>query len=528
MQYWADQIIADHAFDTFVFNDSKTYSGSAHVGSLRGPVIHDLLYRSALDAGRLARFNYGNDDMDALDSIPPGLSAKQFKPWLGKPLCEVPAPDGSERSYARYYFDEFMAAQRKLGVEPQPYHMSELYRSGRMNEVIRTLLEAAAELRAIYLKVSQSERDDDWIPFSPICEHCGRIAMTRVYRFDGERVHYRCEPAAMAYARGCGHEGAVFPWDGRGKLPWKLEWAARWQVLGINFEGAGSDHSIAGGARDVSEAIARRVFGVEPPANLPYEFLLLEGGKMSSSKGIGLSASEATEALPAQLLRWLLVRTRPRTAINFNLGENAVPRLFDDYDVAAERYLNGTGEAWQRRLFELAQVKHGAEIKGQYRPRFAHVVTISQIPGIDLLQHFTQHKGASLLPAERCELQQRSDYARDWLARFAPAKAGFEVQAGLPTEALEKLDDRQRIFLAAFLTWFEAAQSPDGKTVHEEIMQLAQQGQGSAGYAFRALYNIFLGRNSGPRAGELLAALEPDFVLARLREAVKASAQGWS
>ena len=524
MQYWADQIIADHAFDAFVFNDSKTYSGSAHVGSLRGPVIHDLLLRSALDAGRLARFNYGNDDMDALDSIPPGLSAKQFKPWLGKPLCEVPAPDGSERSYARYYFDEFMTAQHKLGVKPQPYHMSELYRSGRMNEVIRTLLEAAAELRAIYLEVSKSERDDDWIPFSPICEHCGRIAMTRVYRFDGERVHYRCEPAAMAYARGCGHEGAVFPWDGRGKLPWKLEWAARWQVLGINFEGAGSDHSIAGGARDVAEAIARRVFGVEPPANLPYEFLLLEGGKMSSSKGIGLSASEATEVLPAQLLRWLLVRTRPRTAINFNLGENGVPRLFDDYDVAAERYREDTGEAWQRRLFELAQVRHGAEVKAQYRPRFAHVVTISQIPGIDLLQHFSQHKGAPLLPAERCELQLRSDYARDWLARFAPANAGFEVQAALPTQALDKLDDRQRSFLAAFLTWFEAAQSPDGKTVHEEIMQVAQQGQGGAGYAFRALYNIFLGRSSGPRAGELLAALEPDFVLKRLREAVEASA----
>ena len=295
---------------------------------------------------------------------------------------------------------------------------------------------------------------------------------------------------------------------------------------GVNFEGAGSDHSIAGGARDVAEAIARRVFGVEPPANLPYEFLLLKGGKMSSSKGIGLSAREATEALPAQLLRWLLVRTRPRTAINFNLGENAVPRLFDDYDVAAERYRDGTGVAWQRRLFELAQVRHGAEVKALYRPRFAHVVTISQVPGIDLLKHFMQHKGAPLLPAERCELQQRSDYARDWLARFAPARVRFEVQAALPTQAMDKLDDRQRSFLSALLTWYEAAQTPNGKAVHDEIMQLALYGQGSAGYAFRALYQIFLGRSSGPRAGDLLAALDRDFVIARLREAVNANAQG--
>lgn len=524
MQYWADQMIAGLPYAEFVLNDSKTCSGSAHVGSLRGPVIHDLLYRSALDAGRKARFFYGNDDMDALDNVPPGLSPARYRPFLGKPLCEVPAPDGSERSYARFYFDEFMQAQRLLGIEPEPYHMSELYRSGRMNDVIRRLLEAADELRAIYLEVSQSERGEDWIPFSPICEACGRIAMTRVHRFDGELVHYRCEPEAMNYARGCGHSGALAPWNGAGKLPWKLEWAARWQVLGVNVEGAGIDHSIAGGARDVAEAIARRVFGVEPPANLPYEFLLLEGGKMSSSKGIGLSAREATESLPAQQLRWLQVRTRPRTAINFNLGGDSVPRLFDDFDVAAERYRDGSAEGWQRRLFELGQIAHGGEVFTGYRPRFAHVATISQIPGVDAAGHFAQHKGAPLLPAERQELQRRSDYARLWLERLAPEQARLEVQAALPPAAAG-LDADQRRFLDAFLQWHGTRSAPNGVAIHAAIMELARRDRASAGYAFRALYRIFLGRNSGPRAGDFLAALEQDFVRARLQEAVDALAQ---
>lgn len=521
MQYWADEMIAGLPQEEFVFNDSKTYSGSAHVGSLRGPVIHDLLYRSALDAGRRARFLYGNDDMDALDAVPPGLSQEKYRPWLGKPLCEVPSPDGSPRSYARYFYDEFMEAQHKLGIAPEPYHMSELYRSGRMNGVIRSLLSAAEELRAIYLEVSQSEREEGWIPFSPVCENCGRIAMTRVHRFDGERVHYRCEPGAMRYASGCGHEGAVAPWDGAGKLPWKLEWAARWQVLGVNFEGAGSDHSIAGGSRDVADAISRRVFGAEPPANLPYEFLLLEGGKMSSSKGIGLSAREASEALPAQQLRWLQVRTRPRTAINFNLGDNAIPRLFDDFDVAAERYRAGSAEDWQRRQFELAQVRRGPEAMSGYRPRFSHVVTISQMPGVDAESYFSQHKGAPLLPAERDELRERIAYARIWLDRFAPAKARFEVQERLPAE-VGSLDAAQRRFLASFARWFAQAQLADGESIHAAIMDLARREGGGAGFAFRALYRIFLGRSSGPRAGEFLAALEPSFVLSRLQEAVAA------
>ena len=217
--YWADQIVTELDAEEIIINDSKTYSGSAHVGSLRGPVIHDVVSRAARDVGRSARFYYGSDDYDALDAVPPSLSYDLYKPYLGKPLCVVPAPDGSDRSYAEYFYDEFMAVQHALGIFPTPYRMSELYRSGRMNEVIRSILENAAEIRAIYLEVSNSERPDDWYPFSPICENCGRIAMTRVYKFDGEKVYYRCEPDAMAYAQGCGHEGAVSPFDGNGKLP---------------------------------------------------------------------------------------------------------------------------------------------------------------------------------------------------------------------------------------------------------------------------------------------------------------------
>lgn len=518
--YWADQIVAEHPADEIIINDSKTYSGSAHVGSLRGPVIHDVILRAAQDAGRSAKFYYGSDDYDALDAIPPSLSRDLYKPYLGKPLCAIPAPDGSDRSYAQYFYDEFMAVQNALGIFPIPYRMSELYQSGRMNAVIRTVLEHAAEIRAIYLEVSNSERQEDWFSFNPICENCGRIAMTRVYRFDGEKVYYRCEPDAMDYAQGCGYEGAVSPFDGNGKLPWKLEWAARWQVLGVNVEGAGMDHSIEGGSRDVAEAIARRVFRAEPPANIPYEFLLLEGGKMSSSKGIGFTAKEVSEALPAELLRYLLVRTRPRTAINFNLDKDAVPRLFDEFDTAAENYFRQTNEpdeAWQKRIFELSQLSRDEPLVPLYRPRFTHVVTVCQIPGVNALQQFEAHKGAPLLPQEVKEITSRVDYARVWLERFAPESAIFEVQDTVPQPA-RKLSDEQRHFLTQFLDWFRRQQSPSGEAIHKAIYDIATASGIKAGQGFQVMYMAFLGRTSGPRAGELLAALGYDFVLRRLQQ----------
>ncbi|MBZ0302587.1 MAG: lysine--tRNA ligase [Anaerolineae bacterium] len=518
--YWADQIIADLDADEVILNDSKTYSGSAHVGSLRGPVIHNMIYRAALDAGRKATLLYGSDDYDALDAVPPSLSHDLYQPYLGKPLCVIPAPDGSDRSYAEYFYDEFMAVQHALGIFPTPYRMSDLYRSGRMNGVIKTVLENAAEIRAIYLEVSNSDREDSWFPFNPICENCGRIAMTRVYRFDGEKVYYRCERDAMDYAQGCGHEGAVSPFDGHGKLPWKLEWAARWQVLGVNVEGAGMDHSVEGGSRDVAEAVARRVFKAEPPANIPYEFLLLEGGKMSSSKGIGFSAKEVSEALPAELLRYLLVRTRPRTAINFNLDKDSVPRLYDEFDTAAENYFKETNEPdenWQKRIFELSQIERDAPLLPYYRPRFMHVVTVSQIPGVDSLKHFEAHKGAPLLLEEASEIQKRIAYTRVWLERFAPESAIFVVQDAVP-HAARSLTGEQRGFLTGLIDWYRKQDAPNGEQIHKAIYDIATGLGLKPGQAFQVIYRAFLGRTSGPRAGELLAALPPDFVVRRLQQ----------
>lgn len=519
--YWADQLIAELEADEVVLNDSKTYSGSAHVGSLRGPVIHDVLYRAALDAGRPARFFYGSDDYDALDAVPPSLSPELYGPYLGKPLCHVPAPDGSDRSYAEFFYDEFMSVQHELGIFPQSYRMSDLYRSGRMNGVIRAVLENAAAVREIYLEVSKSERPDDWLPFSVICENCGRIAMTRVTRFDGEKVYYRCDPDAMPYARGCGHEGAVSPFDGSGKLPWKLEWAARWSVLGVTVEGAGMDHSVDGGSRDVAEAIARRVFHREPPANVPYEFLLMDSRKMSSSKGIGFTARVVADATPPELLRYLLVRTRPRTAVNFRLDDEAMPRLYDEYDAAAEQYFRDdaeAGEEWSKRLFELAQIAHVRQLEPRYRPRFMHVVTVSQIPGIDAMRHFEAHKGAPLTAAEAAGIQDRIAYARLWLRRFAPEGAAFELRQQYPPEAAA-LSGAQRTFLARFAEWFGAQTALTGEQMHKGVYEIAAVTDLKAGQAFQALYLIFLGRTSGPRIGELLAALDPAFVARRLRQA---------
>ena len=65
--YWADELAA-RVSGPQVVNDSKTPSGTVHVGSLRGPVMHDAIARALRDRGIPVKFRYGVEDMDAMDA----------------------------------------------------------------------------------------------------------------------------------------------------------------------------------------------------------------------------------------------------------------------------------------------------------------------------------------------------------------------------------------------------------------------------------------------------------------------------
>src|SRR5688500_20192662 len=65
--YWADELAA-RADGRQVVNDSKTPSGTVHVGSLRGVVLHDALQRAVRERGLEVHFRYGVEDLDPIDA----------------------------------------------------------------------------------------------------------------------------------------------------------------------------------------------------------------------------------------------------------------------------------------------------------------------------------------------------------------------------------------------------------------------------------------------------------------------------
>jgi lysyl-tRNA synthetase class 1 len=298
----------------------------------------------------------------------------------------------------------------------------------------------------------------------------------------------------------------------------------------VTIEPAGKDLSTRGGSRDRSDAIAREVFEREPPRNVPYEFLNIGGRKMSTSRGHGAAAHEVADVVPPEQLRLLFLRPRPNQAIDFDpAGTDAIPRLFDESDrlaaAAAGREVKGELPAHAERVFVYSQVDATAnphEAAELYRPPFAHLALLLQVPGVDAAERIAAEKGAPLTHAERALLDERIAAARAWLESYAPERARIEVRGDALPVAAEALVPDQREFTTALAGRLVELATWDGEALQAAIFDVAKGRDLPSGRAFAAIYLAFLGQPSGPRAGWLLASLERAFVVERLREASRA------
>jgi len=499
-----------------IINDSKTPSGRVHVGALRGVIIHDAVFRVLKSRGVPARFLFGVDDYDPLDEIPAGDAEREhFEKYLGAPLCNVPPPPGSAASdMAEHYIREFFDVFAELGVQAEPYRMRDLYRSGKFDEVIDAILRRADVVRRVYLEVSGSKRSETWYPFQAICEKCGRLGTTEVTAYDGKEVEYVCRPDLVQWARGCGHRGKVSPFDGRGKLPWKLEWVAKWRTFPVTIEGAGKDHNTRGGARDVSSACLREIFGLSPPVNIPYEFFLVGGAKMSSSRGIGAMAREMADFLPPEVLRFLILRTQPNRPLNVTLDEEFIVKLFNDFDRAHHRAFHDPKAIEDEKLvYRLSEVKSENDY---YAENFHIVIMLVQMPHMDLVAEVEKRKGAPLSPAERRHLDRRVQAARYWLDRYAAEEEKMRLLSTLPARAAS-LTPAQRGFLRVLADALPKAEWSD-TALQKAIFDAARLTPIDQPPAFQSIYRTLLDRESGPKAGSFLAFLDREFVIARFKE----------
>lgn len=518
--FWADriakEIIASGKYKPYRVDDMFTPSGFAHIGSLRGPFVHDLVYKALLDLGEEVEFTFVFNDFDPLDGIPPGL--EHLQEYLGFPLRNAPSPQEGYKNFAEYFSHDFRTNLNRVGINPQFFSSWDMYHEGMFNKEIKDALNNAELIQDIYQRVSGSKkREKGWFPFQVICENCGRLGTTRVYEWDGETVAYSCEPEMVSWARGCGHEGRISPFDGNGKLPWKVDWPAHWRMLGVTIEGAGKDHSSRGGSRDIARELCKDVFKYPEPYNMAYEFFLIGGKKMSSSKGVGLKARGLLEVIPPSVARFLFVRTDYKQAIDFDpVYTMAIPDLFDEYDRAWKASV-GKADDNLPRIFELSQV--GPIDKNEiFLPRFRDVANYLQLPNLKIEEKFEEEKGTPLTAQELELLGERIKYVKIWLEKYAPDEFRFTMSDSLPHLA-KHLTDNQKRFLEEVARLLKEEKNPD--ELQTDLYDLAKSLGISTKEAFTAIYISLSGKEYGPKAAWFLTQYPKKEVIKRLKEAAE-------
>lgn len=515
--FWVDEKINEiltRDEKKYLITDYKTPSGTIHVGALRGVIIHDVLYRGLKDKKHEVENWYGFDDFDPMDGLSENLKEKYSK-YMGMPLCHIPSPEPGYENFARYFASSFIKAFQKMGVDAKIIWGSELYKNGVYNKAIEIVLNNAARIREIYKEVSGGVKPDDWYPLNVVCPNCGKIGTTKVFGWDGHEVEYICEENMVEWARGCGHTGKISPFDGNSKMPYKVETPSKWFTFGTSVELAGKDHYTKGGSFDIAKTIAREIFKIEPAYGFGYEWFLVGGRKMSSSKGIGATTEEISAILSPEILRFLMVRTQAKRAIDFDVNGDTIPLLYDEYDRCLNEYIENP-EADLARAYFYTEKKID-EVILKYRMRFSRVAHLLQMPKIDVLTLAEEEKGSPLTEAEKNEIQSRIETAQEWLKEFAPDSAKFTVQKDLP-EVAKNLSDAQKTYLNKIAEAISAQEKWTGEGLHAKIHEIKNEMQIEPKQAFSAIYLSFLGKDSGPQAGWLLASLDQKFVINRLKE----------
>jgi len=139
------------------------------------------------------------------------------------------------------------------------------------------------------------------------------------------------------------------------------------------------------------------------------------------------------------------------------------------------------------------------------------------MPHLDLEAEVERMKGLPLTDADRTEIRIRKRYAELWLVH-ADEDYKFTLATDSLPEIARNLSVAQTSALSEVLAYVLAHEVLDGQELHTELHEIRKRHDIEPSEFFSALYGIFLGKASGPKAGWFLSVLDRDFLISRLRE----------
>jgi len=489
-----------------------TPSGEFHIGHIREILTGDMIVRAAKHAGLEAELVFVVDNADPLRKVYPFLD-ESYSQLIGHQLGAIPAPDAEGKpdwnrfeqdgwTYGDHFLAPFLDALAQLGVRPRLLPNLQAYRSGQFASAAKYACDNPDEIREIIERVSGRELPAGWFPWQPL-DAKGNLDGVKVTGYDYPLVHF---------VDAEGTRGSSDITKGDGKLPWRLDWPAKWGINAITCEPFGKDHGAAGGSYATGKELSV-LFGHEPPEPLTYEWISLRGqGAMSSSAGNTVGPVEALQLVPPEILRFLVANTKPKKAIEFDTGMGLV-KLADEFERSSgrdfESELKDEGLSRRQRVqvedvqaaVRLSSVVDGSTTHAT-SSTFRHLALLAQVKHGDeeVLSAITTEDGDA-----KDVLLDRLRRMRTWIASsHFPDELRVVLLDEPSPDALNALSPTQQPLVAALkeallhVTWDEQGITDAMKSV------AGLDGVGMRD-VYRAAYASLMGLEKGPRLAPILA-----------------------
>jgi lysyl-tRNA synthetase class 1 len=499
--HWADvvaQALA-HKGEKHVIAAGITPSGEFHIGHLREILSGDMITRACKNAGLDAEFVFIVDTADPLRKVYSFLS-DEYEQWIGCPLATIPAPDAdgkpttNGRNYAQHFLEPFLAALEQIDVIPRIIDNYQSYSDGCFAKHSRMACEKSDEIREIIERVSGRELAEDWFPYNPF-GHDGSLDGVTVTGYEYPHVHWVQN----------GKPGTSDINTAEGKLPWRVDWPAKWGWVGVTCEPFGKDHGAAGGSYATGREISQ-LFGDTPPHPMTYEWISLKGqGAMSSSAGNTIGPKEALELVPPEILRYLIASNKPKKAIDFDTGMSLV-ELADEYerlvvrDLEAEAASEGLSRRQKVAIEDALGAMRMSRI-GNVAPSpitFRHLAMLAQVKSDDAI--ITMHGDG---------IKTRLMRMHNWIN-------GPHFPQEMKISVLEEVANGLDLEITTALATTLASCEWNVKEIGSAITSAFNDNDIPMKEGYRTLYLSILGSEKGPRLAPILVELERGRVLTLL------------
>ncbi|MCA9755304.1 MAG: hypothetical protein KDA27_05835 [Candidatus Eisenbacteria bacterium] len=312
-EFPARPIIVATGFSTCLLGDERT---------LREFVIGDQVRQALSNAGHNVLLYLINDTYDPLDyrqlrvgvNKDPGL-IERYAPFCGMPIAEIPDPFGCHSSYADHFADAWMARLRSLDIHPVLIDSHRAYKRGHYATYIHQVLEQYAEIQESVAHKFDGEYTLSQL-FRVQCPTCRHLDQTELKHVENGEVTFSCER--------CNHRKSLPMSEIEGKLHWKIDCAARWNLYRIDVETFSKPHCGRLGTLRVARHLSKEFFGGAAPQVASY-------GAVNLSRDL---SGKLLDTLPPQILKAMFAETprqdlviRRDTVENFCRREEFLPSV---------------------------------------------------------------------------------------------------------------------------------------------------------------------------------------------------------